>query len=245
VARKQFTKKGQQDKKNRRRRVMVIMAHPDDAEFTVAGTVARWARQGDEIVYLLCTSGNRGSDDEGMTPERLTEIREAEQRAACEVLGVKEVVFLRYDDGTLQPTLELRRDITREIRRYRPDAVICFDPTHRYYSNYINHPDHRAAASAALDAIFPSAQARFIFPELLAEGVKPHRVKEVYIHGADPPDVWIDISETIDLKIKALRKHKSQVSGRDVAKRLREWGREEGREQGMKYAESYRLIKLR
>lgn len=227
-------------------RVMVVMAHPDDAEFTVAGTVAKWAQEGREVIYVICTDGSRGSNDPGMPPERLAPIREAEQRAAAQVLGVKETVFLGYEDGTLQPTLELRRDITRAIRRYRPDIVICSDPTMRYHDNHLNHPDHRAAADAALDAVFPSASTRWIFPELLEEGLEPYTVKEVYISGSRSPDLWVDISQTIGLKIAALKKHESQVGDwDDLEEFIKGWNEETGREQGMAYAEAFKRVDLR
>ncbi len=230
------------------KRLLVIHAHPDDQEFTVAGTLVKWARAECEIVSVCITSGEAGSNDKtdpALTPQKLAQIREEEQRAANRVLGVKETVFLRYPDGTLQPTLELRRDLTRLIRKFKPDAVMCGDPTVRYYGNsYLNHPDHRAAADAALDAVFPSAGTRFIFTELLTEGLEPHSVKRIFIHGAEKPDTWIDISETIDLKIKALQEHQTQVGGWDVAKEMRAWAAEEGKPHGLAFAEAFRMMVL-
>lgn len=227
-------------------RVMVIVAHPDDAEFTVAGTMARWAREGKEIFLVLCTDGSRGSNDPECTPDELVAIRQAETAAAAALLGVKEVVNLCYEDGTLQPTLALRRDLTRVIRRYRPDIVICSDPTRRYHGDgYLNHPDHRAAGDAALDAVFPSAGTRYIFPELLIEGLEPHDVKELYLHGADTPNTWIDITETIDLKIEALKKHASQVGDfEELDKWIRDWAAENGRAQGIACAEAFKKMVL-
>jgi len=225
---------------------MVIVAHPDDAEFTVAGTMARWAREGKEVVLVLCTDGSRGSNDPNLTPEALVAIRHAETAAAACVLGVKEIVNLGYEDGTLQPTLSLRRDMTRVIRRFRPDVVICPDPTRRYHGDgYLNHPDHRAAGDAALDAVFPSAGTRYIFPDLLIEGLEPHNVKEVYLHGAETPNFWIDITDTMDLKIEALKKHVSQVGGyEELDKWIRDWGAENGKAQGMAYAEAFKRMEL-
>jgi len=225
---------------------MVIAAHPDDAEFTVAGTVARWAREGQEVTYVICTDGSRGSNDPTIEPEALAANRKAEQDAAAQVLGVREVVYLDYEDGTLEPTLALRRDLTRAIRRYRPDVVICSDPTMRFYGDgYLNHPDHRAAGDAALDAVFPSAGTRHIFPELLAEGLEPHDVKEVYVHGHPTPNCWIDISDTIDIKVAALQQHKSQVGGWEgLAEGIRAWAQEAGAGQGIACAESFRRIVL-
>jgi len=151
---------------------LVIVAHPDDIEFSCAGTVARWVQNGARIVYILCTSGEVGIAENGMTKDRATEIREAEQRAAANVIGVKEIVFLREPDGMLQPTLELRKKLVREIRQHRPEVVICGDPTIVWAGNdYINHPDHRAAATAALDAVFPAAGQPNLFQELEEEGI--------------------------------------------------------------------------
>jgi LmbE family N-acetylglucosaminyl deacetylase len=230
------------------KRLMVIFAHPDDAEFSVAGTVAKWAAKGTEVTYLLCTSGDRGTSDPDMTPERLAELRQGEQLEAAEVLGVKTVLFLPYTDGMLQATLDLRRDITREIRRFKPDAVICPDPTVRYRGDgYLNHPDHRAAGDAALDAIFPTARDRLAFPELLVDHLEPHAVKYVYISGAAEPNTWVDISETIDLKLEALRKHVSQVgkwAPEQLAERIQGWARENGKAKGIAYAEVFRLMTL-
>ena len=228
-------------------RVMVITAHPDDAEFTVGGTVARWAREGKTVIYMICTDGSRGSNDPKVRPEHLVAIRRAEQEAAARILGVEEIVFLGYEDGSLEPTLALRRDLTREIRRYRPDIVVCPDPTVRYYGDsYLNHPDHRAAGDAALDAVFPSARTRYIFPELLAEGLEPHKVREVLIRGALSPNLWVDISDTIELKIAALKKHESQVSRiQGWEERVRARAQQAAAGQDMTCAESFRRIILR
>jgi LmbE family N-acetylglucosaminyl deacetylase len=220
--------------------VMVIMAHPDDAEFSSAGTIARWAREGKEIVYVLCTSGDKGTSDPDMSPARLAEVRRREQAAACEVLGVKEVVFLGYEDGVLTSTLELRRDLVRQIRRFKPDVVVCPDPTNRWHGQqYLNHPDHRAAGDAALDAVYPSARDPHVFTELLAEGLQPHKVREVYI-------VSRDIGDTIETKIRALYRHESQVGDRkdEVARWVRDGARRLAEGKEMEYAESFKYVKL-
>jgi LmbE family N-acetylglucosaminyl deacetylase len=231
------------------KRVMTISAHPDDQEFTIAGTLAKWARAGSEIIAVCITDGDAGSNDPlhgaAYKPE-LARLRRDEQRAAGAVIGVKETVFLHQPDGELQHTLALRRDLTRLIRQYKPEAVICGDPTARFYGNsYMNHPDHRAAADAACDAVFPSAGTRLIFPELLAEGWEPHNVKRLYLHGSEKPDAWIDIAETIEVKIRALRCHRTQVGeGDDLDRRMREWAEEDGKPRGMKYAEAFRVMVL-
>ena len=225
-------------------RILGIFAHPDDSEFMVGGTAARWADEGAEIVYCIVTDGAAGSNDPHQDLAELVRIRKAEQRAAAAVLGVREVLFLDYPDGTLQPTIELRRELTRIIRQLKPDRVVCGDPTAVFYGdNYINHPDHRAAAEAALYAVFPSAVTRPIFPELLAEGYEPHQVKEVYISGAAQPNIYIDISATLERKIEALRCHKSQLDPGDGAW-VREWAAETGKAAGLEYAEAFRVMRL-
>jgi LmbE family N-acetylglucosaminyl deacetylase len=220
---------------------MVIAAHPDDAEFTVAGTVAAWAKAGCRVTYVVCTDGNTGSHEPGMTREKLAEVRRAEQRAACATLGVSEVVFLGYDDGQLQPTLELRRDLVRAIRQHKPEVVIVSDPTKLLIGDeYINHPDHRAAGQAALDAVAPASEMPLLWPEVGA----PHRARQVYVYGNDTPNVWVDVTETIEQKIAALRQHTSQLVGWDPTEMIKAWGAETGKEKRLAYAESYRVITL-
>lgn len=229
------------------KRVAVIVAHPDDAEFLCAGTVARWASEGNDVSYVLLTSGDKGSSDPAVTPEQLVATREAEQRTACDVLGVGALVFLRRSDATLVPDLDLRRDIVRVIRQLRPDVVICQDPTVRWVDqSYLNHPDHRAAGEATLDAVYPAARDRMTFPELLAEGLEPHKVREVYLGGAKEPDVWVDITETIEAKLASLRAHASQMGDWDPEEMVRGWARDEAARNpaGGEYAESYKYFKL-
>ena len=220
---------------------MVIVAHPDDAEFTVAGTVAKWTKAGCRVTYVVCTDGNAGSVDPDMDPQELARIRRAEQRAACVTLGVSDVVFLGHDDGQLEPTLELRRELVRAIRQYKPEVIICWDPTRLFTDgDFINHPDHRAAAQAALDAAVPASGMPLLWPE-----VGPmHRVRQVYIFDGDQPNVWIDVAETIDRKIAALKEHASQMGDWNPTEMIQEWGAETGREKGLAYAESYRAFTL-
>jgi len=228
--------------------VLSIHAHPDDQEFTVAGTLAKWARAGSVVGTVCITSGGAGSNKYtplDMTREALVPIREAEQRSACRVLGVSEVVFLGYEDGVLEPSIALRRDLTRVIRRFRPDAVVCGDPTVRFYGRtYLNHPDHRAAADVALDAVFPSAETRLIFPEFLAEGLEPHHVGSVFIHGATRPDTFIDIADVLEIKVAALKEHRSQMGEWDPAAMIAEWARQQGARRGLKAAEAFRRMVL-
>ena len=228
------------------RTILCIAAHPDDIEFTMAGSVARWTREGRTVVFCLVTTGGAGTNEYTPDGEGLIPTRERELHEAASILGVKEVVLLGYQDGVVEPTLGLRRDLTRVIRRHRPDVVVCSDPTVRYYGNeYLNHPDHRAVASAALDAVFPSSETRGIFAELLTEGLPPHKVKEVFISGAEPADTWIDITDTFETKCVALKAHASQVgAGEWVEPLLREWAVRDGKRVGVTHAEGYRRMVL-
>ena len=227
------------------KRAMVIVAHPDDIEFSCAGTVARWVREGAQVCYVLCTSGDVGIAQPGMTKARAAEIREAEQREAAAIIGVQEVVFLREPDGMLEATLALRKKLVREIRRFRPDAVICGDPQALWAGeNYINHPDHRAAALAALDAIFPASGQPNLFEELAEEGLSAHKVYKVFVIAWDRGEnyTYVDISSTIDLKIAALKAHKSQMGDWDPTESVKAWAAERAKGLEIDYAESFRVI---
>lgn len=228
------------------RRILCIAAHPDDNEFTVAGSVARWAREGRDVAFCLVTTGGAGVNEHTPSNEGLIPVREKEARAAARILGVRDVILLGHVDGTLEPTLGLRRDLTRVIRRYRPDIVVTGDPTVRYYGNeYLNHPDHRAVASAALDAVFPSSETSAIFPELLAEGLAPHKVKQVFIAGSLAPDVFVDISRTLRVKCRALKAHRSQVGkGEWVDQLLTAWALRDGKRAGLRHAEAFKRMVL-
>ncbi len=223
-----------------------IQAHPDDQEFTVAGTLAKWARAGCKIVSVIITSGDAGSNEATKNatykPELAT-LREAEQRDANTVLGVQETLFLHYPDGELEPTMALRKELTRIIRQVKPEVVVIGDPQTVFYGNgYINHPDHRAAAQAALYAVFPSSETRLIFTDLLEAGYEPHKVKRVYVHGAEDSDTIINITDTIDAKVEALRKHASQLGDWDPEKMIREWAKEEGKKKRINYGEAFKVM---
>ena len=224
--------------------MLVIAAHPDDIEFVVAGTVARWVRAGTRARYVVVTSGDAGTHRPGVTRQELARVREAEQRAAARVVGVEEVVFLGYPDGLVEPSLALRRDLVREIRRFRPDTVLCFDPTRLFVRGaYINHPDHRAVGLAALDAISPTAAMPLSFAEMGEEGLEPHRVRQILVASPVSPDTWVDIGETLELKLEALRQHASQLDGRrDYVGLIREWAEEAGAQAGLAYAEAFMRI---
>ena len=188
---------------------MSIQAHPDDQDYTVAGTLAKWAKAGCKVISVLITSGNSGLNDVTQGADykaELARLRETEQLAANNTLGIQQTVFLHYPDGELEPSLALRKDLTRVIRQYKPDVVLAGNPEAWFYGNeYVNHPDHRAAAQAACEAVFPSAGTRLVFTDLLEAGYEPHNVKRLYIHGSEKSDTRIDISETIDIKSKRCR----------------------------------------
>jgi LmbE family N-acetylglucosaminyl deacetylase len=225
--------------------VMAITAHPDDIEFSCAGTLARWVKAGTRVSYVLCTSGDVGIDSEGMTRERATEIREVESLAAAKIVGAIEVIFLREPDGLLQPTLELRKRLVREIRRFRPEVVVTGDPTIVWAGNdYINHPDHRAAATAALDATFPAAGQPNLFEEIAQEGFKAHKPRKVYVTTWSDGDLYVNIEGTIDIKVIALRAHVSQMKGWDPENEIKEWAAERGKGKEMAFAEAFRVVTL-
>ncbi len=230
------------------RRVMVIMAHPDDIEFSCAGTVARWVKEGAEVAYVLVTSGDVGIADLSIDRNKAMEIREAEQRAAADVVGVREVIFFREPDGMVENTLALRKRLVREIRRFRPEAVIVTDPTLLWAGDgYINHPDHRAVGAAAVDAIFPAAGQPHLFQDLREEGLEAHKVRKVYAMNwgeGGKENVYVNVSETIDLKIEALKKHVSQLNEWDPSEMVRKWAAETAKGKEMTHAESYRVVTL-
>ncbi len=232
--------------------VMVIYAHPDDAEFGCSGTCAKWAREGVEITYCMVTNGASGSSDPEMTREKLAAIREKEQRDAAELLGIKNVMFLGFEDGYLYPDLELRKAVARAIRQVRPDAIISQDPTNRWWApSYINHPDHMAVGEVVMRSINPDASSGLMFPELWKkERLEPHKPNALFVMSFQEPDIFVDITETIDVKIKALEAHTSQIGEFPVAEFIRERNKEiakEAKKRGVgsfEYGESFRLFRL-
>ncbi len=225
--------------------VMVISAHPDDSEFAAAGTVAKWVKEGREVVYVICTNGDKGSSDPHMTSDRLAKIREQEQREAAKVLGVNEVVFLGHPDGGLEDTPTFRGELVRLIRKYRPEIVMTSDP----YRKYLWHQAHRIAGAVTLDAVFPYARDRLSYPEHEVEGLKPHKVREVYLWGSEESETVVDISETFAVKVKALSCHVSQVGNH--AADWEKWVRERaeragtiGQARGIPLAEAFHRIEI-
>jgi LmbE family N-acetylglucosaminyl deacetylase len=229
-------------------KILVILAHPDDPEFFCGATLARWAQAGHEIHYLLLTSGDKGFDDATATAEHICEVRQAEQNAAAAVIGAKSVRFLDHEDGYLVPSLELRREVVRAIRQTKPDILVTCDPTHLYAGDYyINHPDHRYAGQVVLDAVFPAADNPFFFPELIKdEGLQPHKPREVWVSLTGNPTVTLDVTDTWEIKIRALKEHKSQIGDpKEFEQRMRARKSEKSTEENEYYEEKFRVIKFR
>ncbi len=231
------------DHRWRPERFMVIVAHPDDAEFGPTGTAARWIDEGSTGWLVCCTSGDQGADDPATDPLELARIREEEQRRAAAIVGYAGVSFLHQPDGALANELALRELIVREIRTFRPDAVLTHDPDTIFFADGgVNHTDHRAAGIAAVDAVFPAARNPMAFPWLARAGLAAHKVRRLYLFWSNRPESWVDISTTIGRKIDALRAHASQIreAGR-LDQRMRRWAAEEGQPIGAA-AEAFRLV---
>lgn len=226
--------------------VLVICAHPDDPEFGAAGTVARWAKDGAKVTYVIVTDGSKGTADREMTKEKLVALREDEQRAAAAELGVSEVIFLGQPDGEVVNNDGLRELIVRQIRVHKPDVLITHDPTARIFGeNGLNHTDHRVVGDTVLDAVFPLARDRMNFPQHEAEGLDPHKVLDVFLIFTNEPNYWVDISDTIDQKVAALQQHVSQVGKpEDLEKRIRERDLERAKKVSFEYAEIFRRVQL-
>lgn len=231
-------------------KVVAIAAHHDDLEFGISGSVARWVEEGADVTYIIITDGGAGSNEPNIDLQGLIETRRQEQIEASKVVGVTDIRFLGYKDGTLQATIELRKTLTRLLRELKPDRVICQDPTTVFFGDgYINHPDHRAAGEASIYATFPSSETRPIFPELLDEGYEPHKVKELWLTITENPTHYVDITNTVDKKIASLRAHVSQLGeGEDFENGAGKWIKERfseaGKRVGVEYAEFFKVMTL-
>ena len=223
--------------------IMVVVAHPDDAEFGAAGSVARWVADGKSVVYVVCTNGDKGTSDRAMTAEKLGVIRQQEQQEAANLLGVREVVFLGMEDQQLEETPAFREEIVRLLRRFRPQVVLSSDP----YRRYLWHRDHRIVGQVVMDALFPYARDHMAYPAMLAEGLEPHKVREAFFFGAEDVNFHIDISETFAQKVAALECHSSQVKELKVGN-LNSWLRKrcESMAEGSPFimAEAFHRVKL-
>ena len=223
--------------------VMVISPHADDAEGGCGGTVAKWIKEGKSVVYVLCTNGDKGTNDPAIQPEQLAATREKEQLAAAEVLGVREVIFLRHPDQGLEETPEFRKELVRLIRMYRSDTVITVDP----YRKYIWHRDHRITGQVVLDAVFPYARDLYAYPDLNEEGLEPFKVKEVLLWASEEPNYNVDITDVFDIKVRALRCHESQVGAAplvEMEERIKERSRMHAQGEDYELAESFHRVEL-
>lgn len=222
---------------------VVLVAHPDDAEFMCGGTVAAWTRDGCEVHYVICTDGSAGSNDPGARREEVAPVREREQRAAAEVLGVASVTFLGELDGLLEVTAATRKKVTREVRRLRPEVLVAPDPARLWSGQgYINHWDHKQAGLLALTAVMPDAPTRVMFQELEDEGIEPYEIPNLWL-SSNEPDTYVDITKTIDIKIQALAQHVSE-EGEAAAPWVRERARLVGEEAGVEYAEAFKAFRF-
>src|SRR2546421_4877438 len=225
-------------------KAMAIYAHPDDAEFGMAGTVAKWAKAGVEFTYCMVTNGASGSQDPDMTRERLRDIRAAEQSEAAKILGVKNVVFLEFEDGYLEPTIDVRRAVARQIRIHKPDVIFTMDPTMRYGGGYVNHPDHIAAGEVVLRSINPDASTRQMLPELWhKERLEPHKPKALFLMALGNPDTIVDVSDVVETKMKALLAHRSQIEPESLDF-VRGWMRQTGKKKRYAYAEGFKVLRF-
>lgn len=228
-------------------KILVILAHPDDPEFFCGASLAKWARAGHEVTYLLLTCGDKGfnpTTQADMTTEKLCALRHVEQRNAANVIGAKAVHFLDVEDGYLTPSLDLRRDVVREIRRHKPDILVTCDPQNLFAMYGLNHPDHRACGQVVLDAVFPAAGSPVFFPELLNEGFEPHMPKEVWCSLTTQPNTILDVTDTWEVKLKALLEHKTQIQEPDkLAERMKARRAEDSAEENPRYEEKFRVVK--
>ena len=211
---------------NEIKRVLVISAHPDDSDFGASGTIAQWVKKGIDVAYVFCTNGDQGGEESGFTKEEMPAIRQREQRAAGAAIGVTDITFLNYVDGHLVATIELRKDIVRQIRITKPDRMLIQSPDRNWDRLFASHPDHMAAGEAAIQAVYPDSRNAFAFEDLLKdEGLQPWRVKEVWVMSTQNPDHFIDITTTFDKKMKALHSHVSQTAhNENLETMVREWG---------------------
>jgi LmbE family N-acetylglucosaminyl deacetylase len=228
-------------------KVLVILAHPDDPEFFCGATLARWARMGHQITYQLLTCGDKGwnpTTPAGMTPEQLCEIRHAEQANAARVIGAQAIYFAASPDGYLVPDLDLRREVVRFIRKFKPHILVTCDPQNLFASYGLNHPDHRAAGQVVLDAVFPAADNPFFFPELLNEGFEPHMPREVWVSATQQPNTTIDVTDTWAIRLRAILEHKSQVQDVDkLLERMKSRRTEDSTGENPRYEDQFRVVK--
>ena len=229
------------------KRVLVVSAHPDDSDFGASGTIAQWVKKGIKVAYVFCTNGDQGGEESGFTKEEMPAIRQREQRAAGAAIGVTDITFLNYVDGNLEATLGLRKDLVRQIRISQPDRMVCQSPERNWDRIGASHPDHLAAGEAAIQAVYPDARNPFAFTDLLEkESLQPWRVKEIWVSAFANPDHFVDITDTFDLKIKALQAHASQTGhNENLETMVREWGERNAAAAGFaqgRIAEAFKIV---
>ena len=228
------------------KRILVVMAHPDDCDFGAGGSIAKWRESGIQVSYCIITNGDQGGEESDVPVEEMAKVRQREQRAAGAALGVSEITFLNYRDGSLIPTIELRRDIVKAIRIAKPDRMVVQSPERNWERIYSSHPDHLAAGESAIQAIYPDARNPYAFPELKSEGLEPWRVREVFVTGSPTPNHFIDITETIDKKIAALKAHVSQTAHNpELDSMVRQWGEKNAEANGLaagRVAEIFKVV---
>jgi LmbE family N-acetylglucosaminyl deacetylase len=228
------------------KRVLVVMAHPDDCDFGAGGTIAQWTSQGIEVSYCIITNGDQGGEESGIPVEEMAKVRQQEQRDAGKALGVTQITYLNYRDGWLLPSIELRKEIVKAIRIAKPDRMVVQSPERNWERIYSSHPDHLAAGETAIQAVYPDARNPFAFPELKAAGLEPWRVREVWITGSPTPNHFVDISETFSKKMAALHAHVSQTAhNKELENMVRSWGERNAEANGLaqgRVAEIFKVI---
>jgi LmbE family N-acetylglucosaminyl deacetylase len=216
------------------KRVLVVMAHPDDCDFGAGGTIAQWTAQGIHVSYCIITNGDQGGEESGIPQEEMAAVRQLEQRNAGKALGVSDITYLNYRDGWLAPSMELRKDIVKAIRIAKPDRMIVQSPQRNYERVFASHPDHLAAGETAVQAVYPDARNPFAFTDLKEAGIEPWRVREVWMTGSPQPNHFVDITETFPKKIAALHAHVSQTAhNKELEKMVREWGERNAQAHGL------------
>ena len=228
------------------KRVLVVMAHPDDCDFGAGGTIAQWTSQGIEVSYCIITNGDQGGEESGIPVEEMAKVRQQEQRDAGKALGVTQITYLNYRDGWLMPSIELRKEIVKAIRIAKPDRMVVQSPERNWERIYSSHPDHLAAGETAIQAVYPDARNPFAFPELKAAGLEPWQVREVWITGSPTPNHFVDITETFSKKMAALHAHVSQTAhNKELENMVRSWGERNAEANGLaqgRVAEIFKVI---
>jgi len=227
------------------KRILVVMAHPDDCDFGAGGTIAQWTAKGIHVSYCIITNGDQGGEESDVLLEEMALVRQREQRDAGLALGVKDIQFLNYRDGSLMPSIELRKEIVREIRRAQPDRMVIQSPERNYERIFASHPDHLAAGETALQAVYPDSRNPYAFTDLKADGFEPWRVKEVWITGSPTPNHFVDITETFSKKMAALHAHRSQTAHNpELENMVRSWGEKNAEANGLSSGSVVEIFKV-